>query len=135
MKSSEEQLAYAGVLDILVKIGFVGLLVTFVVYVFRLLPPFVEMEAMATLWHLPLDEFLAQTGAPSRPWEWVRSVGFGDMINYIPVVFLGSVSFICLARVLPIFVKNGDVAYSIIVAVQLVVIALAASGVLATGAR
>lgn len=129
----EEQLAYAGVLDVLIKIGFTGLLSSFVLYVTRILPPYVEMETLATLWHLPLDEYLARTGTPSAPWEWTRFLEFGDIMNYVPVAFIGSVSFICLARVLPVFAKKGDVAYTVIVLVQLVVIALAASGVLVAG--
>jgi hypothetical protein len=129
----EEQLAYARVLDVLIKIGFAGLLASFVLYVARVLPPYVEMETLATLWHLPLDEDLARTGTPSAPWEWTRFLEFGDIVNYVPVAFIGSVSFICLARVLPVFAKKGDVAYTVIVLVQLVVIALAASGVLVAG--
>lgn len=129
----EEQLAYAGVLDVLIKIGFAGLLASFVVYVARVLPPFVEMETLATLWHLPLDEFLARTGTPSAPWEWTRYLGFGDIVNYVPVAFIGSISFICLARVVPVFARKRDIAYTIIVLVQLVVIALAASGVFVAG--
>ena len=129
-RALEEQTAYAAILDVLIKIGFAGLIVTFVLYVARVLPPFVEMETLASLWHLPLDEFLARTDAPSSPWSWTGLLGFGDIVNYIPVAFIGSISFLCLARVLPLFAKKRDTPYVVIVVIQLAVIAVAASGVL-----
>jgi hypothetical protein len=131
----EEQLAYASVLDVLIKIGFAGLLITFLIYVSRAMVPYIPMEDLADLWHLPLDEFLARTGAPSRPWQWTSFLGYGDIINYVPVVFIGSISFVCLARVLPVFIKKRDGAYIAIVIIQLFVIALAASGILAASAH
>lgn len=129
----EEQLVYARVLDVLIKIGFAGLVLTFVVYVARLLVPLVPMENLARVWHLPLDEYLARTGTPGAPWEWTRFLSRGDILNYAPVAFIGSISFLCLARVLPIFVKKRDTAYVVIVTIQLLVIALAGSGILVAG--
>ena len=124
----EEQKSYAGILDLLIKIGFIGLFLTFCLYIFGIISPLIPKHKIATVWHLSLHEFLAETGVPGKPWAWIKQIWHGDILNYIPVVFILFISLACLARVLPVFVKKRDFPYVIIILLQVGVIVLAASG-------
>lgn len=54
-------------------------------------------------------------------------------LNFVPVAFLGAITIICYIRILPIFLKNKDIAYFIFALVECMILLLAASGLLHVG--
>jgi hypothetical protein len=130
--ASPEQRLYAAWLDVGTKIGFVALAVTFVVHVLDLVPPAIALEQLPRYWHLPLDEFLRLTGAPTG-WRWIVRLGESDLLNFVGVAILALVSLVCYARVLPRFARAGDRAFVAICAAEIVVLLAAAAGVFVGG--
>jgi hypothetical protein len=126
--ASPEQRLYAEWLDRGTKIGFLALAATFFVYVFELLPPGIALGELPRYWHLPVDEFVGATGTPSG-WTWLARLGEGDLLNFVGVAILGLVTIVCYARVLPLFARAGNRLFVAIGVAEILVLAVAASGV------
>ena len=125
--ASPEQKLYARWLDVGTKAGFAALVVSFLVHAFELLPPGIALEHLPRYWHLPVDEFIAMTGAPTG-WAWVARLGEGDLLNFVGVAILGTVTIACYARVLPLFLRAGERIFAAICIAEIGVLIAAASG-------
>ncbi len=130
--ASEEQLAYARILDLGWKLGFVLMLVFFGLYVSGILPSHVSMADLTRYWVLPADQYLHAVNGPTG-WHWLDLVHKGDYINFIGIAVLAGVTLVCYIRVLPLFLKKGDKVYSAIVIAEILILILAASGILGGG--
>jgi hypothetical protein len=126
--ASTEQTVYARWLDIGTKIGFVALLVTFVVHVFALLPPGIAQEDLPRYWHLPVEEFIALTGAP-KGWAWVGRLGEADLLNFVGIAILAGVTVVCYARLIPLYARARERVFVAICIAEIVVLIAAASGI------
>ena len=126
--ASTEQLIYAKWLDFGTKAGFIALVVTFVVHVFGLMPPSLALEHLPRYWHLPVGEFIALTGAP-QGWTWIARLGEADILNFIGVAILASVTAVCYARLVPLFLRVGERTLAWICLAEIAVLAAAASGI------
>jgi hypothetical protein len=120
---------YARWLDRGSKAGFAVCVITLLVYVSGARAPQLPMERIAALWHLPVARFLETTGAP-KGWGWINLVGYGDYFNFVGIAIFASVSIACYLRVLPALIGNRDRVYASIALVQILVLLLAASGLL-----
>ncbi|HIJ85303.1 MAG: uncharacterized protein HW380_3693 [Magnetococcales bacterium] len=132
--ASEEQLAYANTLDIGWKIGFGMMVIFFSLYAFGILTPHVSMEDLALYWTMPVDEYLHAVHGPVG-WGWLEFVRKGDYLNLVGIAVLAGITVVCFLRVLPLFLKKGDKVYSAIIVVEILVLTLAASGILGGGAH
>jgi hypothetical protein len=128
---SHEHRVYARWLDVGARIGFVALVATFVAHVLEIVPPGIALEHLPRYWHLPVAEFVAMTGAP-QGWSWVARLGEGDLLTFVGVALLASVTIVCYARVLPLFVRARDRVFAVICVAEIVVLAAAASGLVGT---
>jgi hypothetical protein len=130
----EEQLAYADLLDRGVKIGFLGLLASFSLYVGGLIAPHIPVQDLPRYWGLPVKQYLAATGI--RPgWGWIGLLGHGDFLNFLGIAFLSGVTVACYLAIIPIFFRRKDTVYGWLAVLEVLVLALAASGVLNAGAH
>ncbi len=127
-----EQSRYALWLEWGTRLGFVGLLLSFVLYVFNVLPAHVPPEQLPALWGLPVGEFVARTQMPTG-WGWVGLLPKADALGLMGIVLLSSCSLACLLAVVPLYARRADRAYVGIVLAIVVVVVLAASGVLDSG--
>jgi hypothetical protein len=125
-----EQLVYARWLEAGTRVGFVVLAASFVAYVFGLLDPLVWPQELARLWNMPVDRFVATSGAPTG-WRWLHHLARGDYLNLIGVAVLCLVTVFCYARILPLLWKGGDRLYAALAIAQIVVLLIAASGFVA----
>jgi len=130
--ASEEQIAYASLLDQGMKIGFVVLVLTFIVYLFGFAAPHVSHEELARLWSKPVGEYLKATNTHTG-WSWISMIDKGDYINFVGIVLLSSVTVLCYLRILPIFIAARDKVFTAIAVLEVLVLVLAASGILVTG--
>lgn len=130
--ASTEQRLYAGWLDLGTRIGFVVLAASFVVYVTGIVPPGVAHADLPRYWSLPVTEYLAATGAPSG-WAWIARLGESDLLNFVGVAILGTVTILCYARILAAFVRSRERVLAAICIAEIVVLAVAASGIFGAG--
>jgi hypothetical protein len=131
---SEEQLAYAHLLDGGMKIGLLGLLLSFGVYLSGVLPPRVPVAELPRYWSMPVKQYLAATGVHAG-WTWLHLLRHGDFLNFVGIAFLAGVTLACYVAIVPIFLRKKDLLYAGIAIAEVLVLGLAASGVLNAGAH
>jgi hypothetical protein len=129
---AEEQLAYAQVLDLGMKLGLLLLVVTFALYVTGLVTPHIPVVDLPRYWSLPVKQYLAATGIHAG-WSWLGMLGKGDILNFLGIAFLAAVAMVCYLAITPIFFRKNDRIYGVLAIVEVLVLALAASGLLKVG--
>lgn len=139
-QATEEQLLYANILSKGMLVGLVLLFVTFALYVFGIMPAAVPLDEIANYWNQPVHDYLVAINTNflhldhlPTGWSWVKLIGKGDFINFIPVALLSGVTIICYAAIVPGLFKRGDKAYAIMALTEVAILTLAASGLLAVG--
>jgi len=129
---TEEQIAYAKILDLGMKIGLCALVISFGIYVLGILEPHVPLNDLPKYWKLPVHDYLQQTGI-GQGWSWLHMLNKGDFLNFVGIAFLAGVSIICYLRVIPMLFRKGDTIYAFLAVAEVVVLVLAASGLLKSG--
>ncbi len=129
---SEEKLAYATLLDWGMKIGFVLLVGSFTLYVLGIAKPHVPLEQLPQYWSMPVNEYLKATNVHTG-WSWLHLVHKGDFMNFIGIAFLSAITIVCYLRILPIYLKAKDTVFAIVTIIEVLILVLAASGVLVVG--
>lgn len=102
--------------------------VGFAIYALGLLAPLVPVARLAELWRLPVDRFVAATGAPTG-WAWLRALGKGDELNLVGIAAFIVVTIACYARMVPLFMREGKRMQALCALLQVLVLLAAASGV------
>lgn len=129
---SVEQQRYATLLSWGSRSGLALLVVSFLAYVFGLMPVHVPLEQLPNLWNLPVDDYLKQTGTPTG-WNWLTMIDQGDFASLVGIAWLSGCSLICLLAIIPIYARRKDKIFVILCVFALAVQLLAASGMLRTG--
>lgn len=129
---SEEQVAYANILFYGCWLGLVIMTITYLLYVFGIVTPHVPLEQMPNYWGLSVTEYLQTANVPTG-WGWTSLLGQGDFLNFIGVVVLAGLSIVCYARVIPIFMRNKEKALVTIAVTEVIVLLVAASGLVGSG--
>ncbi len=132
LKATEEQFAYAKVLDIGMRTGLFILVITFFVYLAGVLTPHIPIEELPQYWGMPVHEYLKATGLSSG-WAWIDLAGKGDFLNFIGIAFLSGLTILCYMRIVPILLRKKDIVYCILAIMEILVLVFAASGILKTG--
>jgi len=131
-KASEEQMAYAGVLNIGMWLGLATMIITFIVYLTGALPSFVPIDDLPKYWTMKVHDFNVALNAPTG-WGWAPLIGKGDYLNFVGIAMLSGLTILCYLVILPILFRKKDTAYAIIAIVEVLVLSLAASGLLKVG--
>jgi hypothetical protein len=126
------QLTYATVLSWTSTLGIIFVITGYLVYVFQLLPSTVPPSEVALHWHLRAAELHKIVPVPSG-WDWIYQLGRGDVLSYASVVYLSSVTMLCLAVIIPLFLKENDVIYAVMTLLQVLVLVFAAAGIVSGG--
>lgn len=132
IRATEEQLAYAKILDSGMKIGLLGIILTFSVYMAGLLVPHVPLNDLPKYWAMPVKQYLSVAGIHPG-WTWLGMLGKGDFLNFLGIAFLAGVTITCLFPIIPIFLRKGDKTYAAIAIMEILVLVFAASGILKSG--
>jgi hypothetical protein len=139
IKATEEQKAYAWLLDWGMKIGLAMLVLTFAMYLAGVLKPYVPVENLVNGdWKLPIHGHDGKPGYLEKEhiqpgWWWLTQLNKGDFVNFLGIAFLAGVTIVCYLRVLPILLSKKDRIYSVIALLEVLVLSLAASGLLKSG--
>ncbi len=128
--SPVEQRVYARWLGWCTRVALTVLIGTFVAYMLRLAPPLVPLESLPEVWTLPVDRYVAVTGAPTG-WDWLGRLRSGDYANLLGVALLCLVTVGCYVRVLPLLLRSRERLLALIAVAQVLVLLAAASGWLA----
>jgi hypothetical protein len=131
-QASEEQMAYASVLNVGMWLGLAIMVVTFFVYVSGVLPSYVPIDDLPKYWTMRVHDFNVALNAPTG-WGWAPLVGKGDYLNFVGIAMLSGLTILCYMVILPILFKKKDTAYVIIAVAEILVLSLAASGLLKVG--
>jgi putative copper export protein len=131
-KASEEQIAYAKVLNVGMWFGLALLIITFFVYVSGVLPTHVPINDLPKYWTMRVHDFNVALNAPTG-WHWTALVGKGDYLNFVGIAILSGLTILCYLVILPILIRKKDTPYVLIAIVEVLVLALAASGIMKVG--
>jgi len=63
----------------------------------------------------------------------MRMLEKGDFLNFVGIAFLAGVTMICYVRIIPILFRKKDRVYALIAILEVLVLMLAASGILKAG--
>ena len=132
VRPSKEQVIYANILVIGVWLGLALLFVTYAIYLSGLMPSHVDMSLVTGNWHKGVNEYLEITHSP-HGWGWVSLLGKGDFLNYIGFSFLALLTVFCYLVLLKGYIAKKDWIYAVIVFFEILVLSLAASGLLGSG--
>jgi hypothetical protein len=128
----DTQERYARWLERGAQAGLLMMAAGFVLYLSGLLAPLVPLDRLASLWGLPVGEFLAATGAPTG-WAWLRQLDHGDVVGELGVAMLALCSLPCVLSLWPLFRARGDRVYAGLCLAQATVLVLSASGLIHVG--
>jgi hypothetical protein len=132
LKASREQIIYANLLIIGVWAGIIILVTTYAIYLTGLLPPHIEISAIPTLWGKGVGEFLEATHSP-HGWGWVVLLSKGDFLNYIGFVLLALMTIFCYLVLVRGYVRQKNWIFATIALLEIVVLSVAASGLVGGG--
>src|SRR6266542_5233791 len=92
--ATEEQLSYAGILDIGMKIGLLWLIITLIIYLTGILTPHIPVNDLPKYWGMSVHKYLEQTGIHPG-WSWLHMLSKGDFLNFTAIAFLAGVTVLC----------------------------------------
>jgi hypothetical protein len=131
-RATEEQIAYARLLDKGMKVGMLALIITFIIYMSGILAPYVPVDDLPKYWGMPVKEYLHEAEI-GYGWSWLGLVGKGDFLNFTGIAFLAGVTVLCYIAIIPILFRKKDTIYGVIAILEVLVLTLAASGILKSG--
>lgn len=139
-QATEEQLQYAAILEKGMYAGLALMVITFALYVLRILPPIVPRSEISIYWSMPVHDYLVAINTNFLHWEhlptgwsWVKLLGYGDFLNFLPVAILAGVTILCYIVITPGLFARGDKAMAFMAIAEAVILSLAASGLLSVG--
>lgn len=125
-----EQLRYASVLRVCVGAGLLILAVSFLLYMFGVPQARVPADQLPRYWSLSVDQFVRATDTPTG-WGWFALVGHSDMLNLLGIAVLAAAPALASLAVLPMFARRGELALLVIALLQVIVLAVSASNLVA----
>lgn len=132
LEATPEQLLYAKILERGMYLGLLILLITFGLYAFGIMDPYIPLDKISKYWSMNVNDYLHH--ANIKPgWAWVGMIKYGDFVNFIGIAILAGVTILCYAAIVPTLLKNKDTVYAIIAILEVIVLTVAASGILGAG--
>lgn len=135
-----EQYIYANILEKGMYVGLLLLFITFAVYVFGIVRSVVPLDEIANYWALDSHTYLEKINEHyihhehlPTGWAWIGLAGHGDFMNFIPIAILAGTTMLCYAAIVPTLIARKDSAYVVMCILEVLVLGLATSGLLAVG--
>lgn len=139
-QATEEQVQYAAVLEKGMYAGLALMVITFALYVLGIMPPIVPVSEISIYWSTPVHQYLVAINNNFLHWDhlptgwsWMKLLGYGDFLNFLPVAILAGVTILCYIVITPGLFARKDKAMALMAIGEVVILTLAASGLLATG--
>jgi len=132
LQPSQDQIIYANLLVIGVWAGIIILVATYAIYVSGILPAHVDMSQIPKLWGKGVSEYLELTHSP-HGWGWAALLIKGDFLNYLGFAFLALMTIVCYLVLVRGYSRQKDWIFAAIAVLEIVVLSVAASGILGSG--
>lgn len=132
LQPSREQIIYANLLIIGVLAGLIILVTTYAIYVSGILPAHIDISLIPELWGKGVGEYLEITHSP-HGWGWVPLLAKGDFLNYIGFALLALMTIFCYLVLVRGYVRQKNWIFTVIALLEIVVLSVAASGILGSG--
>jgi hypothetical protein len=132
LQPSREQIIYANLLIIGVLAGLIILVTTYAIYVTGILPAHIDISLVPTLWGKGVGEYLEITHSP-HGWGWVPLLAKGDFLNYIGFALLALMTIFCYLVLVRGYIRQKNWIFTVIALLEIVVLSVAASGILGSG--
>lgn len=130
--ATEEQVLYAKVLNIMMLLGLAVMVITLIIYLSGVLSSFIPPQDIPKYWGMKSKDFIHMFHAPTG-WAWVAMINKADYLNFVGIALLAGLTILCYLVILPILIRKKDTPYVVIAIVEVLVLALAASGILKSG--
>ncbi|WP_027719012.1 hypothetical protein [Desulfovirgula thermocuniculi] len=131
---SPEQLTYANILLYGSWAGIILLVLANIIYFTGVIKPYLPPHKLPQYWGMKASQFVEVARMP-HGWGWVKMLGYSDFLNYIGIALLAGLTILGYLVLLPAYLAKRDWPYTVIVLVEVLVLVLAASGLLAVGAH
>ncbi len=132
LEATPEQILYAKLLEKGMYIGLLILLITFGLYAFGIMDPYIPMNEISKYWTMNVDDYLHHANIKAG-WAWVGMIKYGDFINFIGIVILAGITILCYAAIVPTLMRSKDTIYVVLAILEVIVLTVAASGILGAG--
>jgi len=132
VEATPEQLLYAKVLEWGMFIGLLILFITFAIYAFGIMKPYIPLDEISQHWGKSVREYLHDAQIKDG-WGWLGMLKYGDFLNFIGIAILAGVTIICYVAIVPTLLKNNDKVYAVLAVLEAVILTVAASGIIAVG--
>ncbi len=132
LEATPEQILYAKLLEIGMYMGLLILFITFALYAFGVMDPYIPLENISKYWTMNVNDYLHHTNIKAG-WAWVGMLKYGDFINFVGIVILAGVTILCYAAIIPTLLKNKDRVYAVLALLEVIILTVAASGILGAG--
>ena len=137
---SKEQTVYANFLERGMLLGLAIMFLTFGLYAFGFISPVIPLDRLPDYWSLSATEYLdaierdyLHLGHTVTGWTWTTLLLYGDFMNFIGIAILSGITIVCYGIIVPILWSNHDKLYTCLVIAEIVILVLAASGILKSG--
>lgn len=127
--ASPAQLRYANMLFYGSYFGLGLLVLTYILYVLGILEPQIPLDKLVVLWSGSAADYRAAGSIP-QGWGWVALLHKGDIANFVGIVVLAGLTIVCFAQLLVDFLRRRDHLMAILALLEILVLSLAASGIL-----
>lgn len=132
LEATPEQVLYASFLNKGMLVGLMILFITFAIYVFGIMDPYIPLDKVSEVWGTNVHTYL-ETNNIQAGWGWFSMLGYADFLNFLGVAILAGITILCYAAIVPTLLKNGDKVYALLAILEVIVLASAASGLIAVG--
>jgi hypothetical protein len=132
VQAGPEQLLYASILEKGMYLGLLILLITYGIYMVGIPGPYLQHAQVPQLWGLSVTDYL-HSAKIEAGWAWTGMLGYSDFLNFVGIAMLAAVSIACFIAIVPLLVRNGDRVYAVLAVAEIIILSVAASGILGAG--
>ena len=127
-----EQIRYANMLFYGAWGGILLLGVFFLLYASGIIAPYVPSWVVVQHWGMSVHDYNAALGVPTG-WGWLGMIYYGDFLNFLGIAFLGFLTIGGYLLLFPYYIRSKDPVYATIAGLEVIILLLAASGILKVG--
>lgn len=132
LKATPEQVLYAKILEIGMYIGLLILFITFGLYTLGVMNPYIPLDKISEYWSMNVNDYLHHANIKAG-WAWLGMLKYGDFVNFLGIVILSGVTILCYAAIVPTLLKSKDTVYAVLAILEVIILSVAASGILGVG--
>ncbi len=132
LKATPEQIQYAKLLEKGMYVGLLILFITFGLYALGVMDPYIPLNKISSYWGMNVDDYLHHAEIKAG-WSWVGMLKYGDFVNFIGIAMLSGITILCYAAIVPTLLRNNDTVFAVLAILEVIILAVAASGILGAG--